>query len=403
MNNSTILIVDDEPINIKLCREMLKPHNYQMITADNGNECITSAKENQPNIILMDWNMPVMDGMEALKILKSDPTTSHIPVIMITGIMVSSESLSLAMNAGATDFLRKPFDKLELNARVKNILLLANSMNILKERNRFIENQNTFISSIIASIPHPIVYYSLDGILLRCNVEFEKLMNIPKDKLLGKSVYISMGIEDAGFHIQKDVELIQNKTTCSYEKCLCEEDRIFIFTKSLMEEGEKPIGIISVLTDISELKKSNERLLSLKKNELISSALQLMHVSEMNNNLINDLLKIIPYANKDGRMLIQQTSNKYRIDMTEQIWVDFEKRFENVFDSFYRVLLEKYPNLTPNERKLAALLRLNLSSKDIAAMTFQNPQSIDVARYRLRKKFDLKTEENLIDFLLKIE
>jgi DNA-binding CsgD family transcriptional regulator len=91
------------------------------------------------------------------------------------------------------------------------------------------------------------------------------------------------------------------------------------------------------------------------------------------------------------------------MNMSEQIWNDFETRFENAFDSFYTALLEKFPGLTPNERKLCALLRSGLSSKDIAMLTFQNPQSVDVARYRLRKKLNLVNDENLIDFLLRID
>ena len=89
--------------------------------------------------------------------------------------------------------------------------------------------------------------------------------------------------------------------------------------------------------------------------------------------------------------------------MADQIWATFEERFKNAFDEFYSLLLKKYPNLTLNERKLCALLRLELSSKDIAILTFQNPQSIDVARYRLRKKLGLSTEENLMDFLLTLD
>ena len=123
----------------------------------------------------------------------------------------------------------------------------------------------------------------------------------------------------------------------------------------------------------------------------------------MNSSLISDLVKVTPHASKEGQELIRQITNKFRINATEQIWNDFETRFENAFDSFYRVLLEKFPSLTPNERKLCALLRSGLSSKDIAILTFQNPQSVDVARYRLRKKLNLVTEENLIDFLLLVD
>jgi PAS domain S-box-containing protein len=403
MNNSTLLLVDDEPLNLMLYGKMLKDSNSQIITAVNGQDCLTKANEHLPDLILLDWNMPVMDGLRTLEILKQEEATKDIPVIMITGVMNSSENLALAMETGAIDFLKKPFDKLELNARVRNVLLLTETLKTLKQQYGDLEEKNRFIASLIASIPHPVIYYSLEGILLMCNAFFEQLLGIDKAELIGKSVYRYFLSEEVGFHVQKDIELIQNKETFFYEKSVVPGDRIFIISKNLVfNDQEQPIGIITVFTDISDLRKANEELLNVKKMELVSGTLQLMHVNEMNNNLIAELIKLNPHTNKEGRELIRQISNKFKMNLTEQIWVDFESRFENAFDSFYKVLHEKYPNLTPNERKLCALLRLSLSSKDIAILTFQNPQSIDVARYRLRKKLNLASEDNLIDFLLMV-
>ena len=404
MNNSKLLLVDDEPLNLKLYDKMLKDFNFQIITAVNGKECLEKVNEHFPDLILLDWNMPVMDGIEALEILKKDETTKDIPVLMITGVMTSSEDLSFAMSIGAIDFLKKPFDKLELNARVRNILLLSESLKLSKEQNRNLEDKNIFITSVIESIPHPVIYCSLEGILLMCNNFFELLLERDKTDLIGKSVYRYFRSEEVGFHVQKDVELVQSKASLSYEKNVFPGDKMFIVSKNVVfDKQEIPLGIITVFTDVSELKKANDEVVNTKKIELISSTLKVMHLNEMNSSLINDLVKINPYTNKEGQELIRQMSNKFKMNMTEQIWNDFETRFEDAFDSFYTVLLEKFPGLTPNERKLCALLRSGLSSKDIAILTFQNPQSVDVARYRLRKKLNLVNEENLIDFLLLID
>lgn len=404
MNHSKVLLVDDEPLNLKLYDKMLKDFNFLIFTAANGQECLERVNEHFPDLILLDWNMPVMDGVEALEILKKDDATKDIPVLMITGVMTSSEDLAFAMSIGAIDFLKKPFDKLELCARVRNILLLSESLKTLKEQYRHLEDKNIFITSLIESIPHPVIYCSLDGILLTSNKFFGQLLNIDKTELIGKSVYRYFLSEEVGFHVQKDVELAQSRASLSYEKNVFSGDKIFIVSKNLVfNDQDNPIGIITVFTDISDLKKANEDIVNTKKIELISSTLKLMHLNEMNTSLINDLVKVNPYANKEGQELIRQMSNKFKMNMTEQIWNDFETRFENAFDSFYTVLLEKFPSLTPNERKLCALLRSGLSSKDIAILTFQNPQSVDVARYRLRKKLNLVNEENLIDFLLLID
>ena len=404
MSNSKLLLVDDEPLNLKLYDKMLKDHDFQIITATNGQDCLDKVREHFPDLILLDWNMPVMDGIEALEILKKDEATKDIPVLMITGVMTSSEDLAFAMSVGASDFLKKPFDKLELSARVRNILLLSETLKTLKNQNSALENKNLFITSLIESIPHPVIYCSLEGILLMCNKFFEALLETDKSDLIGKSVYRYFLSHEVGFHVQKDVELIQCRVAMSYEKNGFAGDRTFIISKNVVcDSQDNPIGIITAFTDISELKKANEDVVNTKKIELISSALKLMHLNEMNSNLISEMAKIAPHATKEGQELIRQITNKFKLNMAEQIWNDFETRFENAFDSFYRVMLEKFPGLTPNERKLCALLRSGLSSKDIAVLTFQNPQSVDVARYRLRKKLNLANDENLIDFLLLID
>lgn len=404
MSNAKVLLVDDEPLNLKLYDKMLKEHNFQIFKATNGKECLEKVQEIFPDLIILDWNMPIMHGIEALEILKKDTKTKDIPVIMVTGVMTSPEDLAYAMTIGANDFLKKLFDKQELNARVKNILLLHQSLKTLKTQNSELEDKNLFINSLIDSIPHAVIYYSPDGIILMCNKFFGKLSGTSKSELIGKSIYRYFRSEEVAFHVQKDIDLIGNGRTITYEKNVFPGDRIFFVSKSLIVDNQnKPVGIIAVFTDVSELKKAHEDVVNTKKIELISSTLKMMHLNEMNNSLINDLARINAYTTKEGQELIRQITNKFKMNLTEQIWNDFETRFENTFNSFYTVLLEKFPALTPNERKLCALIRSGLSSKDIAILTFQNPHSVDVARYRLRKKLDLTNEENLTDFLLLID
>jgi two-component system sensor histidine kinase/response regulator len=139
MSNSKLLLVDDEPLNLKLYDKMLKDFNFQVIAAANGQECIEKVNEHFPDLILMDWNMPVMDGIEALEILKKDEVTKDIPVLMITGVMTSSEDLAFAMSVGAIDFLKKPFDKRELLARVKTHLELKYAKDQLRLLNEQLE------------------------------------------------------------------------------------------------------------------------------------------------------------------------------------------------------------------------------------------------------------------------
>ncbi len=83
-------------------------------------------------------------------------------------------------------------------------------------------------------------------------------------------------------------------------------------------------------------------------------------------------------------------------------WEEFELRFQEVHTEFYTKLSEKFPDLSTNEIRMCAFFKLNMTSKEIAALTYQSLNSIKVARYRLRKKLQLKKEENLLAFLAKI-
>ncbi|OFX53623.1 MAG: hypothetical protein A2046_14095 [Bacteroidetes bacterium GWA2_30_7] len=120
-----ILVVDDEPGNISVVADILEKYNYEIIAAYNGNIAFQVAKKQIPDLILMDWDMPIMNGLDSIKILKKDYTTKDIPVIMISGIMISSENLKTAFDAGAIDYVRKPIDELELISRIRSMLMLS--------------------------------------------------------------------------------------------------------------------------------------------------------------------------------------------------------------------------------------------------------------------------------------
>ena len=80
-------------------------------------------------------------------------------------------------------------------------------------------------------------------------------------------------------------------------------------------------------------------------------------------------------------------------------WKEFELRFGQVHKSFYQNLSAKFPDLSPNEKKICAFLRLNMTTKDIALITYKNVNTINQARKRLRKKMDISTDVNLITLL----
>lgn len=127
-----ILVVDDEQDILELIRHSLNKEGYEVHIAANGQQAIDKAKQVIPDLILMDVMMPVMDGMEACRQLKEDPTTSHISIIFLTAR--SEEFAELAgFEAGADDYVSKPIRSRVLLSRIKAILRRQNAGSKIEE------------------------------------------------------------------------------------------------------------------------------------------------------------------------------------------------------------------------------------------------------------------------------
>ncbi len=102
------------------------------------------------------------------------------------------------------------------------------------------------------------------------------------------------------------------------------------------------------------------------------------------------------------KLQIKNLINDLKINLNTARWNEFELHFEKVHHDFYTRLNILFPNLTPNEKKLCAFLKLNLSTKEICALTQQTLKSVEVARTRLRQKLNLSQNENLASFISNI-
>jgi CheY-like chemotaxis protein len=107
--DNIILIVEDEPKNLTLFRDLLQRFGYLTIEATNGKDGVDLAKVHNPNLILMDIQLPVMDGLEATRILKSDTTTKDIPILALTSYAMTGDKDKI-LQAGCDGYLSKPVD-----------------------------------------------------------------------------------------------------------------------------------------------------------------------------------------------------------------------------------------------------------------------------------------------------
>ena len=121
---TTILVVDDHADNRAVLIAMLGITGYRVLTAINGQEAITVTLHHQPDLILMDLAMPVMDGWSAITLLKQTPTLAHIPVIVITAF-ATPEVRRRALNAGCDGYLEKPIEYDRLMTMVARVGVLV--------------------------------------------------------------------------------------------------------------------------------------------------------------------------------------------------------------------------------------------------------------------------------------
>ncbi len=116
----TILVADDEPLTFDLIEEFFQDANLfcNIIPASTGRVAYNMAVSKRPDLIITDWLMPGLNGLELIEQLKANPETRDIPVILVTGALFSHEEYSKMLAAGAVDCIRKPFDDMELVTRV---------------------------------------------------------------------------------------------------------------------------------------------------------------------------------------------------------------------------------------------------------------------------------------------
>jgi DNA-binding response OmpR family regulator len=118
---ATILIVDDEPTNVDMLSQELEEEGYKLLTAYDGEDALIKVQEHQPDLVLLDVMMPKVDGFTVCRILKGSGKTILIPVILLTALSAHEDRVR-GIEAGADDFISKPFDRDELLAKIRSLL-----------------------------------------------------------------------------------------------------------------------------------------------------------------------------------------------------------------------------------------------------------------------------------------
>ena len=160
-----VLIADDDRDIVRFVEVNLRLEGFEVITAHDGEDALAKALDLQPNLILLDVMMPRMDGYEVCTKLRGDGRTAHIPVIMLTAKSLSADKV-LGLTAGADDYIIKPFDPMELVARVKTTLRRASEMRSLSPLTGLPGNtriEQEIQARVDRNLPMAVAYADLDN------------------------------------------------------------------------------------------------------------------------------------------------------------------------------------------------------------------------------------------------
>lgn len=262
--------MDDDTASLQVVGGILKDMPVKIHIARNGAEAVQRCSKTVFEVILLDIEMPVMDGYEACRIIQRKGLNLDTPVIFFT-VHTDEQSILKAFELGAVDYVTKPFRHAELKARL-----------------------NTQI------------------------------------------------------HLR-----------------MAEREKIALRTEHL-------------------------------KRKLITASLHLHEKQELLNSVYDQLKELVKKNHIDLIDRIDRVLKRFGGNLTDKPdWEEFDQWFGEIHSRFYPRLLEQFPDLTQRELKVCAMIRLNFQSKDIAAIFYLKPSTIEIYRHRIRKKMSLPPGENL--------
>lgn len=188
---SKILVIDDLPENVFLLQDRLEHEAYEVITAYDGKTGIDKALNELPDLILLDVMMPDITGIEVCKTLVNDPRSADIPIILVTA-KSGAEDTKEGLEAGAFDYVKKPFNRIELLARIHSALQLREAHKLLVEA----EKRNTFSATVVTTnhkIKQPLTLMSLSSAAIKRELTKDE---ISREAILKRLAYVDIAIKE---------------------------------------------------------------------------------------------------------------------------------------------------------------------------------------------------------------
>lgn len=184
--NSVLLIVDDYPENLISMRALLQRQDWQVITAASGFEALSLLLEHDVDLVLLDVQMPGMDGFEVARLMRGSQRTRLTPIIFLTANEQSQDAVIKGYASGAVDYLFKPFDPQILKPKVQALLEHQRNRRALQRLSHDLEVARAFNASVLDNAAEGILVVGEDGVIRFANPAISRLLNAPVTELEGK-------------------------------------------------------------------------------------------------------------------------------------------------------------------------------------------------------------------------
>lgn len=269
----TIFIVDDSKENTQLLDMVLRKNNYNTLIAYDGEEAVREIPKALPDLILLDINMPFLDGYQVCEILKSKSETADIPVIFITALN-QTENLVKAFKRGGVDYITKPFNRDELLSRVNIHVELKAARDQIKNQNTDLEKANAELTKsqtqllksekkfkrLFEQSNDGIIIRTIDGDIIDVNKKICEMLNYSAEKFLNANLSdFETSISDKKKEIR--VKKLKNQDALSYETSLQNADGKIIHAdvSSKVIDAEKGI-VQEIFRDITQKKRVSDEI-----------------------------------------------------------------------------------------------------------------------------------------------
>jgi two-component system, NtrC family, sensor kinase len=282
----TILLIDDEKVVHQYISKALIGASYKMLSAYNGVQGLKMIDHHRPDVVLLDYMMPDMNGYEVYEQIVQHETRSLIPTVILTAVDENEEKKDELLKKGLSAYLEKPFGHRELINVIENIILTNRIQLKNRQLHKAIKDTNDFLENLIHSSPDAIITLDMKGIITSFSSGAEQMFGYPAKEMVGE-IFTGLLMAPPEF-IDLWGELVIKEQIVNYEtEFLAAQDKhvpVNFSLTMLKNKKNENIGVLVIGKDLSEIKKLEKELIEKEKLAiLMETTVAINH--EINNPL----------------------------------------------------------------------------------------------------------------------